>query len=116
MKTLLLDRSKWDLVLDANGNIALADDPYSRAQDVASACRLFKGELWYDTSSGIPYFEDILGKRPPASLIKAKLEEAALTVPGVSSVRVTLQSFENRKLSGQVLFTDSENNENQVAF
>ena len=66
MKTLLLDRTQWDLVQDANGNIALATEPYARAQDVASACRLFRGELWYDTAAGIPYFEDILGKSPPA--------------------------------------------------
>ena len=116
MKTLLLDRTQWDLVLDANGNIALATEPYARAQDVASACRLFRGELWYDTAAGIPYFEDILGKSTPASLLKAKLEEAALTVPGVGNVQIVLQSLENRKLSGQILFTDAEGNSNQVAF
>ena len=27
--TLLLDQSAWDLVLDVNGNIALAGTPYS---------------------------------------------------------------------------------------
>ena len=62
MNTLYLDPQSWDLVLDTAGNIALAKDPYAKAQDVASACRLFAGELYYDTEKGIPYFEETLGK------------------------------------------------------
>ena len=57
MNTLLLDASAWDLVLDANGDIALAAPPYAVAQDVASAISLFLGELWYDTTQGVPYFQ-----------------------------------------------------------
>ena len=56
MKTLLLDQTTWDLTLDANNNIALAAEPYAFAQDAASAIRLFQGELWYDTTRGVPYF------------------------------------------------------------
>jgi hypothetical protein len=37
MSSLLLDIDVWDLVLDANGDIALAQPPYSLAQDVACA-------------------------------------------------------------------------------
>ena len=33
--SLLLDQAQWDIVLDVNGNIALASAPYSIAQDVA---------------------------------------------------------------------------------
>ena len=47
--TLLLDRTTWDLCLDANGNIAMATGPYAIAQDVASAVR-----LWHDTTKGVP--------------------------------------------------------------
>ena len=41
MNTLLLDLTNWDLLVDASGNIAVASDPYSVAQDVASAVRVF---------------------------------------------------------------------------
>ena len=54
MNTLYLDPQSWDFVLDAAGNIAMAKDPYAKAQDVSSACRLFAGELYYDTEKGIP--------------------------------------------------------------
>ena len=60
MKSLLLDRGAWDLVLDAEGNIAVCEEPYSIAQDVACACRTFKGELIYDVNDGVPYFSEIL--------------------------------------------------------
>jgi len=106
MQTLLLDLTNWDLVVDANDNIAVASNPYSLAQDAASAIRLFAGELWYDTSKGIPYFTDILGKLPPLSLLKQRLITAALTVPEVTAARVFITSIEGRTLHGQVQTTD----------
>jgi hypothetical protein len=105
MNTLLLVTDAWDICLDAGGNIALATPPYARAQDVASACRLFARELWYDTSKGIPYFEEILGRAPPASVFEQYMVRAALTVPGVVTATCTIQSIEARKLVGQVTFT-----------
>ena len=107
MKTLLLDAVKWDLVKDVSGNIARASEPYSLAQDAASAIKLFARELWYDTSQGVPYFEQILGKANNIALIKAKFTEAAKAVPGAVSAKVFISSFENRVVSGQVQVTDA---------
>jgi hypothetical protein len=107
-KTLLLDQDAWDLVLDSAGNIALAAPPYALAQDVGSAVKLFIGELWYDTSKGIPYFEKILGKTPPSSLIVELIRKAALTVPGVVSAQCVISAYnrDGRTVSGQIQFTD----------
>lgn len=104
--TLLLDQTTWDLCLDASGNIAVAAAPYAMAQDVASAIRLFAGEAYYDTSKGVPYFGQILGRFPPASLIKAQLVKAARTVPGVVAAVCSLSAIRNRALTGQVQVTD----------
>lgn len=114
--TLLLDQTTWDLCKDASGNIAMASPPYSLAQDVASALRLFAGELWYDTSKGVPYFSEILGKFPPAALIKARFVEAAKTVPGVVAARCTLAAIRDRSLSGQVRVTDTAGTSLTVSF
>ncbi len=103
MNTLLLDQSAWDLVLDASGNIALATEPYAVAQDVASAIRLFSGELWYDTAVGVTYFQQILGLFPPPSLIQERMIQAALTVPGVTGAACDLFPIDHRTLAGQVL-------------
>lgn len=103
--TLLLDRTVWDLAVDAAGNIALATEPYSVIQDVASACRLFQGELWYGGTDGIFYFEQVLGRYQPIQLLKDQLSRAALAVPGVLSVVVYLTAVVGRAISGQVQVT-----------
>lgn len=105
MDTLLLDRTQWDWVVDAQGNVAVASDPYSQTQDVASACRLFQGEAYYDTSIGVPYFGQILGHEQPVQVVKSALSEAALTVPGVVAARVVLSELAGRTLRGQVQVT-----------
>lgn len=106
LNTLLLDTDAWDLVLDASGNIAMASPPYALAQDVASAVRTFLAEVYYDTTQGIPYFGDVLGKLPPAALLTQLISNRALTVPGVVSAQTVIQSFNARKVSGQIQFTD----------
>lgn len=105
--TLLLDNTGWDLVLDVDGNIAVATEPYALAQDAASAIKLFQGELWYNTVNGVPYWATVLGKGVPLSIVKALLVAAAKTVPGVVGAVCYLSSVKNRKLSGQVQIFDS---------
>ena len=107
--TLLLDQSAWDLVLDASGNIALAQPPYALAQDVASAVRTFLGELWYDTTQGVPYWTQILGKLPSSSLLIELINQQVLCVSGVVSSQTTVTSFSpaTREVTGQIQFVDS---------
>ena len=114
MKTLLLDLTNWDLCLDSFGGIAVASDPYSVAQDVASACKLFRSEYLYDLSIGVPYFESILGKLPPINVVKTLIATVAARVPGCNNPVVYLSALSGRNLTGQVQFTDS-NGRQQVA-
>jgi hypothetical protein len=116
MNTLLLDISAWDLVLDSNGNIALAAPPYAVAQDVASAIRLFLGELWYDTTQGVPYWQKLLGKSPTSSQITSAFNNAALTVPGVTSANTIITSLAGREISGQVQFSTNDGTSTTVNF
>lgn len=116
MKTLLLDIVVWDLVLDVDGNIAAASDPYSLAQDAASAIRTFIGECWYNTTLGVPYFESFLGKAPNVALMKAKFVAAALAVPGVTSAKVYITSVAGRRVTGQVQVTNESGEITAAAF
>ena len=116
LNTLLLDISAWDLVLDSNGNIACAAPPYAVAQDVASAIRLFLGELWYDTKQGVPYWQSLLGFNPTISQIASALNAAALTVPGVVSANTIITSISDREVIGQVQFTTSNGTSTTVYF
>lgn len=116
MKTLLLDTLTWDLLADARGNIALADDPYAPAQDAASAIRTFRGEVWYDTTIGVPYFQLILGKLPSIALMKQSFVAAALTVPGVATAKCFLDGLSERGVTGQVQITTETGQTQAAAF
>jgi hypothetical protein len=114
--TLLLDQSAWDLVLDINGNIALAGTPYSYAQDVASAVRTFLGECWYNTDLGIPYWQQILGELPPVGYIQQQISIEALTIPNIISAETSIVSFVDRAIEGVILITDADSNPAIVPF
>lgn len=116
MNTLLLDTDLWDLCKDANGNIAMAKPPYALAQDVASAIKTWLGEVWFDTTLGVPYKQQILGKTPPVTLFQQFMVDAALTVPGVVKANCVISSFEDRTVTGQVQFTDTSGATNSVSF
>lgn len=116
MKTLLLDQTAWDLVLDSGGNIALASEPYALAQDVASAIKTFLGEVYYNTTLGVNYFQQILGKLPPVSLLIQLMVNQALTVPDVVSAQCTITGFDLRSVTGQVRFTDINGQSTVVNF
>lgn len=104
-QTLLLDTQSWDLILDINGNIAIASEPYSLAQDAASAIKTFKGEVFYDTTVGIPYFGSILGKPALLSLLKSLMVAAAESVTDVASAQCVISNVAQRAVTGQVQIT-----------
>jgi F420-0:gamma-glutamyl ligase-like protein len=113
--TLLLDAVTWDNVVDANGNFAVAGPPYSQAQDAASTIRLWLGELYYDTTQGVPY-EAILAKATNFKTLKSYMVAAALTVPGVVSAVCFISSIVGRTVSGQVTITNSAGQTATAAF
>lgn len=104
--TLLLDQVTWDLVCDVNGNIAVAEAPYALAQSAANAIKTFQGEVYYDTTYGIPYWAQVLGEAPPLPLLKQLFTDAALTVPGIASATCFITSVDDRVCRGQVQVTD----------
>lgn len=114
--TLLLDRAQWDLTLDAQGNIALATEPYSLSQDAASAIRTFLGECYFDTTVGVPWLTQILSRRPSLALLKAQLAAAAKTVSNVASAQVFISAFTpDRIIEGQVQVTAASTGQTSAA-
>ena len=116
MNTLLLNEN-WDLTVDGSKNIAVATGGYAIAQDVASAIRTVLGELWYDTTQGVPYFQSILGQRFSLLMVQNEFNKAALSVPGVVKAQTTLDSLtSSRILTGSVKVIDVNGQELNVAF
>ena len=104
--TLLLDAVTWDLVKDANGNIAVAGPPYSLAQDAASAIQTWLGECYWDQTIGVNY-RLLFSPTASIQLIKAQITKAALTVEGVASAAVFITARSNRSIAGQVQVTST---------
>lgn len=123
--TLYLDPQSWDLSLDASENIAVAAPPYAITQDVASACRTFLGEVYYDESLGVPYVgntqdvqspgQQLLGRTPALNVLQSALAAAALTVPFVASAVSVISAFLNRTAKGQVQFKTDDGQSFTVA-
>ena len=115
MNTLKLFTS-WDLMLDSSGNIFMISDGNAIAQDVASAISTFQGELYYDTTQGMPYFGQILGQAYNRVLLQSLLEKTAMTVPGVVQAQATITGFTNRQITGTVKVIDSTGAATGVTF
>lgn len=110
MNTLFLLPNTWDLCLDVDGNIAIATDLYQQAQDIATSCRVFLHDDYYNQNDGIPYLEEIMGKSSyPISLYQKNLFERSMLVDGVVSVDVKLEHLKDRVLEGAIIFTNEDN-------
>ena len=116
MNTLLLSNSPvanppssspWDLMVDGNNNIAVVSGPYALAQDVASAIQTFQGEVYYDTTQGLPYLSDVMGQPYAPSILQPALNAAAPSVPGVLAAKTNISTFVNRRASGVIDITDA---------
>lgn len=117
MKSLLLDRTTWDLSLDADGNLAICTEGYSILQDVACAVRTWSGECWYDTSLGLTYDNGIFNGSTPMALLKSQAEAAALAVPGVSAAQCALIGPRaDRSLGGAIAVTFTSGETASVQF
>ncbi|WP_023640353.1 hypothetical protein [Dickeya zeae] len=114
-KTMQLDTSNWDLTLDGSGNLAIADGSYAVAQDVASACLVFSGECYYDNTLGVPWKEEVLGKRPTPGYVAQKMQTEAKKLPIVDQALASVFFDKNtRRMRGTIRVTDTDGNTAQV--
>jgi len=108
MDSLNVDETNNDLFVDGQGNLALATGGAALALNAACAIRTFSGEVFYDSTQGLPYFQSILGKNPPLEYVRSQLAKAALNADSdIVASRVFFSSLTARNLSGQVQVTDS---------
>lgn len=114
-KTFFLNPDTWDLTIDNNGNIATVIDAYAIAQNVANAVRLFTKDAYFNQADGIAHFTVELGQLPSESLVQEKINNEALTIPGVANAITTLTKFENRQLEGNIEITTTSGDTVNVA-
>ena len=106
----------WDLALDGNGNMLMLAGAVALAQDVACAISTFYGEVYYDTTVGVPYLSQIFSQPYAPSIAAQLIKSSAMAVPNVFSVQVLINNFVNRKVNGTVNFIDVNGAANGVSF
>lgn len=115
-RTFKLDNTTWDILLDANGNLAITETPEAVSQDVASACLVFAGECFYNTTLGIPWQEEVLGLRPTAGYIARKLATEAEKLPVVKQAIANIFFDESsRQIRGLIRITDHQGDQSEVS-
>lgn len=85
-KDLKLDPVTHELVVDTFDLVFL--DGIDRVQQqIRIRLQFFKGEWFLDLDFGVPWFQDILGvKPPPITRAESAIREAILGVPDVASI------------------------------
>lgn len=125
MDTLALDHSTWDITTDALGNWATFGDATPRsdqtgpgmrlAQDVATRCLAWRGEVYYDTLQGIRY-DTIMGEFPNLALLQNAFNTEGLKVPLCQTALAdfTFAAGRERRLSGTLTVADVSANTGSV--
>lgn len=98
MTTFATDRQTRDFQLDKFGNLLILSDAEALAGIITNVLRVQRGELQYDVSAGIPYFETVFSGRANIPLWKGFMISAIEAVEGVLSV----DSFD-ASVSGNIL-------------
>jgi len=75
-----------DIYLDAKGNISLSYDVEAVLQACAQAAQTVLGEIIFNVSQGIPFFQTIWNGSPQVQQYTAALRVAFLNVPNVIEV------------------------------
>lgn len=90
----LLSTDPLDVLLDADGDWAFDenwDTPFACggvgiAQLIRTAIRLFLGEWFLDLDEGTPWFQELLGEKYDEQLMRKRLAERILGVPGTNTI------------------------------
>lgn len=104
-----------DLKLDGNGDLAteagdlvLISGIEAIAQDCQIRLKFFKGEWFQDTRLGMPWYQEILGKKPRMSVVSEILRKAIMGVPGILTITVFKPNYnEETRLFSLVFRADT---------
>lgn len=99
---LLLNADNSDLIFH-NGPLTkeYTTQPFTQtvAQRLLIRLRTFRGEWFINTEYGVPYWQEILGKKPGKSRVDAIFQEQILLEDGVKEIISFNSTFINRQYS-----------------
>jgi hypothetical protein len=108
IRDIQLDTS-GDLLV-TNGDLVLVADVPAIAQDLSQAFQLFNGEDPLAPEEGFPWFEQVLGKKPDAGVLRQVFidhGEARLGVQQISQVSLNYDRTARKLVAAVVAVADS---------
>ena len=108
MKDILLDNN-GDLLISDAGDIDITD---SVRQAIKVRLRWFFGEWRYAPKFGLPYFEEILVKRPAIERIRRVVRDAVMSVDEVTDVNNIDVSIDSKSRIAKIVFNAFTSNAN----
>jgi len=91
---LAIDPVTNDLYLDAAGNLATVTDAEAVGQHAKQRLGTFQGEWAYDTTAGVPWLSQILGKGYDPALAESVVKAELLDTDGVTEITSFSVGFE----------------------
>lgn len=99
---LLLNEETHDLVWN-NGALTKEFTTQPFTQNVSQRLKIrlltFRNEWFLDTNYGVPWFQEILGKKPSKSKVDQILQQQILEESGVKEIVSFNSTFQNRQYS-----------------
>jgi hypothetical protein len=91
---LAIDPVTDDLFLRSDGNLATVNDAEAVGQHVRQRLTTFAGEWFLDTTAGVPWLTDILGKAYDPALAESVVKAEILNTDGVTEITSFSVSFD----------------------
>lgn len=76
-----------DIYLDGNGQFAMCDGAEKYKQILEAVILVRKGEMYFDTESGVPYFETIFNNPNSILIWKTYVQDAVSAFSFVSKIK-----------------------------
>ncbi|KQV83229.1 hypothetical protein [Rhizobium sp. Root1220] len=83
---LAIDQATNDLYLTADGNLATVSDAHAVGQHVRQRLSTFSGEWFLDTTVGVPWLDQILGRAYDPALAESLVKAEILDTDGVTEI------------------------------
>lgn len=89
-----LDPTTNDLYLESSGDLAVVEDAHAVGQHVRQRLKTFRGEWFLDTTAGVPWLDQILGKAYDPALAEAVVKAEILNTHSVVEITTFSVAFE----------------------
>lgn len=90
---LAIDPDTNDLYLDQNNNLAVVHNAAAVAQHVRQRLKTFQGEWFLDTTAGVPWLAQIMGKQYDPALAEAVVKAEIMDTDAVVEITSFSVSF-----------------------